>query len=105
MYEVLNGKFNYNATPLAPPGYKVIAFESAQIINTFVPHVISSWHVGPMLEHYRCYKVYVPKTRAERICDTLSFHLHLCKSPVLQPIEQAVIAANKLTTALQNFEK
>ena len=38
-------------------------------------------------------------------CDTVAFHPHLCKLPVLQPIEQAVIAANKLTTVRQNFEK
>ena len=104
-YEALNGKFNYDATPLAPPGCKVIAFESPQNRNTFAPHGVQAWYVGPTMEHYRCYKIYVPKTRAERICDTVSFHPYLCKSPVLQPIEQAVIAANKLTTALQNFEK
>jgi len=62
-YTALNGKFNYDATPLAPPGCKIIAFE---------------------LEHYRFYKVYhVPKTRAERISDTVSFHPHLCETPVL----------------------
>ena len=65
----------------------------------------SAWYIGPTLGHYRCYRVYVPKTRAGRICDTVSFHPNLCKSPVLQQIEQAIIAANKLTTKLQNFEK
>ena len=54
---------------------------------------------------HRTNKVYVPKTKAEKICDTVTFHPHLCNSPVLQPIEQAVIAANKLNTALQQFEQ
>ena len=72
--------------------------------KVIVPHGIPAWYIGPALEHYRCYKVYVPKTRAERICDTVSFHPHLCSPPVLQPLEQAVIAADKLTTALQQIQ-
>ena len=84
---------------------KVIAFESTQTRKTFAPHGITAWYIGPTREHYRCYKVYVPKTKAERICDTVTFHPHLCNSPVLQPIDQAVIAVNKLTTALQQFEQ
>ena len=100
-YTALNGPFNYDATPLAPPGCKVIAFEAPQHRKSFAPHGIPAWYIEPTLEHYRCYKVYVPKTRAERICDTVSFHPHLCEIPVLQPLEQAVIAADKLATALQ----
>jgi len=103
-YTALNGPFNYDATPLAPPGCKVIAFEAPQHRKSFAPHGIPAWYIGPTLEHYRCYKVYVPKTRAKRICDTVSFHPHLCETPVLQPLEQAVIAADKLTTALQQVQ-
>ena len=104
-YEALNGKFNYDATPLAPPGFKVIEFESTQTRKIFSPHGIQAWYVGPTLEHYICYKIYVPKTKAERICDTVSLYPHLCKSPVIQPIEQAVIAATKLTTEIKNLKK
>ena len=83
----------------------MIAIESTQTRKTFAPHGMQAWYVCPKLEHYRCYKVYVPKTRAERIFDTVSFHPHLCKSPVLQPIEKEFIVANKLTSALKNLEK
>ena len=101
----MDEKFNYDATPLALPGCKIIAFESTQTKKSFAPHGAPACYIGPMLEHYRCYRVYVPKTRAERICDTVSFHPYLCKSPVLQPNEQAVIAASKLTKALQNLNR
>ena len=72
--------------------------------RTFAPHGINAWYIDPTLEHYRCYKVYVPETKAKRICYTVIFHPHLCNSLVLQPLEQAIIAANRLTTALQQFE-
>jgi len=61
----LNGAFNYDATPLAPPGCKIITFESPQIRKTFEPYGIPAWYIGPALENYRCYKVYVPNTRAK----------------------------------------
>ena len=89
-YKALNGKFNYDATPLAPLGCKIIAFELTQTRKLFAPHGVPAWYIGPTLGHHRCYRVYVPKTRAGRICDTVSFHSHLCKSPVLQQIEQAL---------------
>ena len=103
-YQALNGTYNYDATPLAPPGCKTIAFESPQTRRTFAPHGVHAWYIGPSLEHYRCYKIYVPKTRAERVCDTVSFHSHLCQAPVLQPLDVAVIAANDLTKALHEYE-
>ena len=33
-YEVLEGAFDYNKTPLAPPGYKVLVHESTDKRNT-----------------------------------------------------------------------
>ena len=39
-YEALNGKFNYNATPLALPGCKITDFESTQTKKSFVPHCV-----------------------------------------------------------------
>ena len=38
-YEALNGKFNYNATPLAPSGCTIIAFESTQT-KTRLHHMV-----------------------------------------------------------------
>lgn len=103
-YTALNETFNYDATPLTPSGCKIVAFESLQMRKSFAQIGIPAWYIGPSLEHYRCYKVYVPKTRAEQICDTVSFHPHLCDAPVLQTVQQAVIAANDLSRALQSFE-
>jgi hypothetical protein len=31
------------------------------------------WYIGPALEHYRCYKAYINKTRSERIVETMPF--------------------------------
>jgi hypothetical protein len=69
----LFGDFDFNATPMAPPGIRVLIHEKPDKRATFAPHATDGWYVGPALEHYRCYRVYVWETQAERTTDTLSW--------------------------------
>lgn len=72
-YMELEGAFDYNATPLAPPGSKVVVHEKSQVRRTWAPHGVDGWYVGPAMQHYRCFKVYIAKTCTERISDTVHF--------------------------------
>ena len=63
------GNFDYNRTPLAPPGTQVVAHSSADSRTTFGPHGRIGWYIGPSLEHYRYYKIYFPDTFQK--CDVL----------------------------------
>ena len=49
----LNGAFDFNRTPLAPPGTKALIYESSSDRRTWAPHVVDSWYLGPAPEHYR----------------------------------------------------
>ena len=69
----LNGNFDYNATPLSLPGTKVVAFEPPDKRNSWETHSTRVWYIGPALHHYRCWKIYVTKTAATRVCDTVKF--------------------------------
>jgi hypothetical protein len=70
-YEAINGPFDYNKTPLAPPGIKVVIHEKPSQRKTWDPHGVLGWYLGPAEEHYRCYRCYVTNTHGERITDTL----------------------------------
>ena len=72
----LNGDFDFNRTPLALPGIRVIMFEVPTKICTFAQHGVEGWHLGPSPEHYRCYTVYFPATNVERIVKTVDFSPH-----------------------------
>ena len=78
-YERINEVFEYNKTPLAHPGCKVL--------------------VGIAPDHYRCHRVDVLKTRAERIAQTVKLFPHNCKAPqntsadVAGAMEHQLIAA------------
>ena len=48
----LFGEFDYNATPLAPPGTKVVAHVKPSIRQSWAPNGEDAWYVGPTMEHY-----------------------------------------------------
>ena len=72
-YAALFGNFDYNATPMAPPGTKVLVHEKPGNRKTWAGHGTEGWYIGPSLEHYRCYKCYMPTTHSERNADTVEF--------------------------------
>ena len=81
-YELLNGIFDYNKTPLAPPGCKVIVHENRDQRGTWDPHGVPGWYLGSSNDHYRCHRVYIPKTKSERIAKTVRF------SPITQHLRK-----------------
>ena len=98
----LNGAFDYNKTPLAPPGTKVLIHETPNRRRTWAVHGVDGWYIGGAPEHYRCYRVYATKTRAERIARTVEFFPHYGPMPQLSSADAAIRAAIDLCWALRN---
>ena len=46
-YAQLHREFNYNATPLAPPGTQVIIHETPTVRGTWASHGVKGWYLGP----------------------------------------------------------
>jgi hypothetical protein len=53
----LNGTFDYNRTPMAPPGTRVILHETPAQRGTWASHGERGWYIGPATEHYRNYRL------------------------------------------------
>ena len=51
-WEQLNGCFDFNRTPIAPPGIKVVAHEKPDKRKSWQPHGKDGWYVGPALDLY-----------------------------------------------------
>ena len=100
--ELIFGTFNFNRTPLAPPGTKVLIHTKPSVRETWAPHGVDGWYIGPAMEHYRCYRVYAIETQAERIADTLAWFPTKVKMPTASSAEASIAAANDLIHALQN---
>ena len=72
-YTYLFGDFNFNATPLAPPGTRVLAHLKTTVRGTWDSHVQEGWYVGPSMQHYRYVKCFLLITRREIDCDAVTF--------------------------------
>jgi len=99
-YAQLHGTFNFDATPLGPTGTKVIIHEKPQQRGTRAPHGVEGWYIGPSMDHYRNFTVYVSSTRSIRITDTLAWLPTKVIMPTTSSTEMAMAAAFDLTQAL-----
>ena len=91
--------FDFNRTPLAPPGTKIIIHNKPAIQRSWATQGYEGWYIGPALNHHRCYTVYANHTAHERVADTVEFSPHYGKIPYRSSTEHATIAARELTHA------
>ena len=61
-YDHLNGIFDFNATPLAPPGCRALLYEDSLHRTNFGTHGVTAFYTGPTIAYYRCYQFFVPST-------------------------------------------
>jgi hypothetical protein len=52
-YAQLNGNFDFNRTPLAPPGSRIIAHKKPDQRASWDPHGLDGYYLGTALDHYR----------------------------------------------------
>eukprot|EP00957_Ditylum_brightwellii_P052108 3951872-Ditylum_brightwellii.AAC.1 len=100
-YTAVWGNFDYNRTLLALPGSRIIVHEKPGQRGSWDPHSVSGWYIGPDMEHYRCFTVYCPTSKAERIGDTIDFFLPNMQLPHVMQAEAATQAAIELTEVLK----
>ena len=74
-YEGIHGaKFDFSAHPIHVLGVRTVALTPADKRESWGPHGIDCFYIGPAINHYRCYIVFAPATNATRIADTISWH-------------------------------
>ena len=75
-YAQIHRKFNYNATPLAPPGTQVIVHGKRTMGGTWESHGVKGWYLGPSMDKYRYHHIYFTKKRGECDSDCVEFFPH-----------------------------
>ena len=97
----LHGNFDFNKTPLAPPGTKVVVHLKPDQRASWAYHGEEGWYVGPSMEHYRCVKCYIPASGRVRDVDTLQFFPTTIPFPKIDPIDYLTQAASDIVVLLQ----
>ena len=66
-YSILEGEFNFDKTPLAPPGTRALVYFDPTQRRTWGPHTTDAWYLKSAMQNYQCYKFWIPETRGFRI--------------------------------------
>ena len=94
------GQFDFLATPLAPPGTKVVVHIDSKVRGTWELNGDIGWYVGPAMDHYRCVTCYFSRTRTTRICETVTFFPHNVPFPKVTTTDYLKQAADDIVTIL-----
>ena len=100
-YEYLYGPFNYDATPMGPPGCKIIAHAKGATRRSWDFRGREGYYVGPAMNHYRCYTLVRAATQAIVVSDTVIFRHHTLSLPSLTTEDRIIHCLRALTTAIQ----
>jgi len=96
-YEALNGPYDWNRYPLAPPGCKAIIYKVLAVRGSWVSRGTDMWYLGPSKDHYQCNLFYVPKTRAYSISGSGQLFPQHCQVPNLSWDEHLKALMEELT--------
>jgi len=69
----LHGPFDFNRTPIAPPGTPSLIHEKPSQWRIWAPHGMDVWYLGLALHSYWCYTVWAIDTHAQCIADTIAW--------------------------------
>ena len=94
-------KSNFSATPLLPPGTKVIAHKAPEDSATWDLNGETGWYIGPLLQHYLCVKCYFTKSRRVRDIHKLEIIPHTVAIPEASTTDYLHQAAGDILSILQ----
>jgi hypothetical protein len=97
------GAYDYKSHPMAPPGIKVAILIEPEVRGAFQEHALTGFYVGPALQHYRNYRVWVKSTQAIRITNSLDWFPIDVVMPGATPTEQLTAAFKDMRTALDKY--
>lgn len=97
----LHGPFDYDRHPMAVPGTAVVAHEMPSQRDSWGPHGKKGFYLGPAIEHYRCYRVWITSLASVRVVSTLSFHPQPYYMPGASLTETLTTAISDLGDILQ----
>jgi hypothetical protein len=87
--------------PFAPLGCAIQTHIKLEDQRTWDTQSNAGFSLGTSMQHHQCFWVYITKTRAMRISNTVFFKHQYITNPTVSPESHVVAAAQQLTTALK----
>ncbi len=89
----IHGPHNYMKKPFAPLGCTIQAHIKPEDSRTWDPRADAGFSLGTSMQHHQCFWVYITKTWATRISDTVFFKHQYITNPSVTPESHVVAAA------------
>ena len=89
----MHGAYDFNATPVASPGTRVVVHENPAFCGSWAIQGVDGWCMGHALHHYRCFEVFVNKTAHSHKVDAVEFFPHHFAMPFPSSTYNAIEAA------------
>jgi len=93
LFAMLQEQHDSMRKPMAPLGCAIQAHVKPDDRRTWDTRSESGFNLGMSMEHHRCFRVYITRTRATRISDTVHFKHQYITNPEISP-ESLVVAAS-----------
>lgn len=93
------GNYDLLKHPIAPPGSQVMAHIPTNQRTSWAPRATPEFYLGPAMDHYCCYRIYVNTTSRERVTDSLEFITTPPNAPTLHKRNMLEDAANIIIDA------
>ena len=102
-WEALNGEYDYDAHPLAPPGMAITIHEKPGQRKSWSKHGVKGFYLGPVLDGYRCYNVWTEDKQSTRHTDTVAWHPCGYTLPQYSPLEMVTETVDVMAKALHHL--
>ncbi|KAL7542490.1 hypothetical protein ACHAWF_007187 [Thalassiosira exigua] len=96
-----NAPFDFDRTPLTPIGCDVQVHQKPGQRGSWEEHAVDGWYLGCSPRHYRCSNVWVNRTMARRVSDTVVFKHKYITWPSQTPSDLIAKAVHDLINALR----
>lgn len=102
-WEAVHGKYDFDAHPMAPPGTAITIHEKPNQRATWSKHGVKGFYLGPAMNTYRSYRVWVTAVGSTRITDTVAWHPHGYHWEHTSPLELVTQATDVLAEAMHHL--
>jgi hypothetical protein len=89
--------------PFAPLGCAVMAHVKPKNQQTWDFQADTGFNIGMVMDHHQCFHVYIVKTRATRVSDTVFFKQQYITNPQVTPKTLVKKVTSELTSALKGM--
>jgi hypothetical protein len=95
--------WDFMAHPLAPFGTKVCIYVSASDRRSWDYHGLPGFYLGPAINHYRAFNVYVTATESQRVAESLDWFPAPYKMPGHSPADAILMILGDLEKAIRGL--